>query len=131
MNYQEFKIEQRKDVDSFPIVFAFSQKQLDEGLAKLGVTLNEVFRLPSGGFIRKTDSKAFHELLDRLDRKLSEALLDDDFLLEALEYELGNHEYCITYDPVPTLNALDLSLDDERVARLFSVACKKYLSYAG
>ena len=57
------------------------------------------------------------------------AMLDDNFLIDAIEYELGNHEYCITHDPEQTLNALgiDLENNDERVVGCFEIAKKNYL----
>ena len=35
-----------------------------------------------------------------------------DLAIEAFIYELGNHEYCITYDLEPTLSSLGLDFKD-------------------
>lgn len=127
MKYTELSARQQKEVDAFPMQFAFSDKQLQDGLERLGATKDDVVGIGGGGFIRKSDSDAFFELFKRHTLEMAEALRDDDFMLDAIEYELGNHEYCITYDPEPALSAVGVSLDDERVAKLFPVAKKNYL----
>ena len=126
MNYHELKEKHRKELDAFPMAFAFSQDQLREGLEKLGVEKTNVISIGGGGFIRKTDKQAFLDLFDRHAQERDEALKDDEFVLEAIRYELVNHEYCISYDPEPALRAVGVSLDDTRVSRLFAIAKKKY-----
>ena len=126
MKYAELKSKQRKEFNEFPIGFAFSKKQLDESLAELGATKEEVIGVGAGGFIRKTDKKAFIDLAERHDNEMEGAMQDDDFLMDAIEYELANHEFCITYDPGPALSALGLSLKDERVESLYQKARKSY-----
>lgn len=126
MRYLELKQRQRDEFNSFPMAFAFSDKQLAEGLAKLGVTIDEVFSIGGGGMIRKTDSPAFNDMFSRLDAELEEALKDDEFMIDAILYELGNHEYCITRDPSDTMDMLGLDLADERTHRCFVQARNQY-----
>lgn len=128
MTYQELKKKHRAELDAFPIAFAFTDKQLAEGLAKLGIDATEAVRIPGGGFIRKTDKQALLDLLDRHKREREQALQDDAFVLEAIEYELSNHEFCITYDPEPALSEVGVSLEDERVQQLYDTAKEKYLA---
>jgi len=128
MNYRTLKTQHAKELNDFPMSFAFSEKQFAEGLEKLGITKDEALSIPGGGFIRKTDGDALTELFRRHNKEMAEELTHDDFMVQAIEYELGNHEYCVTYDPEPALDALGLSLKNERVARLFKVARKSYES---
>jgi len=128
MNYNTLKTQHSKELNDFPMAFAFSNEQFAEGLEKLGITKDEALSIPGNGFIRKTDGEAFTELFRRHNQEMAEALTHDDFMVQAIEYELGNHEYCITYNPEPALDALGLSLKNERVARLFKVARESYES---
>ena len=50
------------------------------------------------------------------DKELKKAIEDDltgeGFIYDMFNYELSNHEYCVTYDVGDTLNALGFSIDD-------------------
>ena len=115
MTYQEFKERQQKEVNNFPIMFAFNNQQFNEGCERLGIHPDKakegLFSIGGGGFIRKTDSETFNNMLDRLSDELSEALQIYEFALDAFRYELANHEYIITGDLEPTLSALGLTLE--------------------
>jgi len=112
MNYQELKQIQRKRVNEFPMRFAFNDAQFQEILDEWEIDRNEMkdklYKIPGGGFIRKTDSDALAELVELNAKEMRDAIKDDEFLTEALEYELANHEYCITYDPADALDVLGL-----------------------
>jgi len=127
MTYSEFKAAQQREFDEFPIRFAFNNEQLNEALASLGVDVKGAVSVGGGGIVRKTDLDAFNNLGDSLASKRAAAMLDDDFLLNAIEYELANHEYCITHDPEPALDVLGVSLDDERVNRIYQLARQSYM----
>lgn len=113
--YIEYKDEFEKTVNDFPMMFAFSNEQLEQGKKQLGVSDNkELLSIGDGGFIRKTDRQAYLDMVDYLKEKLQQGLFnDDEFLYEAFLYELGNHEYCITYDLTDMLDTL--CLDEEQV----------------
>ena len=57
---------------------------------------------------------------------------DDQYAYEAFLYELGNHEFCITYEVEPTLAAIGLTedevLNDCRLAAIFKEAKRDYLA---
>lgn len=112
--YIEYKDEFEKTVNDFPMMFAFSNEQLEQGKKQLGVTDNkDLISIGNGGFIKKTDKQAYLDMVDDLKEKLDQGLNDDEFLYEAFLYELGNHEYCITYDLTDILDTL--CLDEEQV----------------
>lgn len=117
MNYSEFKEKREQMFSDFPIFFAFSDKQLEEGLVKLNTTIKEICSVGCGGYLKKTDIKAFENMMEQHEQELKELLTDDSFLYDALEYELNNHEDSYTYNYQPAFDALDLAYDDERALK--------------
>ncbi|WP_195336948.1 DUF7659 family protein [Paraclostridium bifermentans] len=117
--YRELKEKQGKEVNEFPMMFAFSNKQFAEGMEKLGLKENETNKLLSigaGGFIRKSDRKAFDDMFVRQEKELKNAIEEDltgeGFIYNMFNYELGNHEYCITWELDETLNTLGLTMEE-------------------
>ncbi len=134
--YLKLKNKHQQEVNDFPMFFAFSDKQFEEGMKRFGLKptdTDKIYKLGStGGFYRKSDAKALRDMLDRHSQEMDEAIKnDDDFVYSMFSYELGNHEYCITYDPEPTLCACGLDVDDlaknERLLQLFKKAKADYL----
>lgn len=113
VDYQKLKDKHRAEMEAFEgIFFAFNQKQLQDGMAKVNATAAELFKLPGGGFIRKDRSKTFREMLERFEEERRAVLANRKKLEEALVYELANHEYCITYCVDDALDALGLEKAD-------------------
>lgn len=116
-NYQEMKNTHQQEFNAFPFGFAFSDKQFDEMMKNRGLDpdndLDKIVRIHLvGGFLRKSDLKAYHELADRFDKE--EKLFKQNYkkLVDMLVYEMANHEYCITCDIEETLEACGYSLSD-------------------
>jgi len=58
-------------------------------------------------------------------KKKCKKLANDQFLYDAFDYKLGNHEYCITWDIEPTLDALGLTEEEvENDARMSAILRK-------
>lgn len=117
--YAELREKQQKEVDAFPFMWAFSQKQFDEGMIQLGLKpsdTDKIYSIGFGGYIRKTDSAALHEMLDRHTAEMQAAIDSDEtgeeFILDMFVYELDNHEYGYTHDLEPTLDALGLTVEE-------------------
>ena len=134
MKYLRLVNTHQQELNDFPIMWAFNDKQFAEGMKKLGLKENEtekIYSISSGGFMRKTDARAFGEMMKRHERERLEAFQDDEFVYEAFLYELGNHEFCITYEYEPTLSALGLTedevLNDERLLKILKKAKTDYL----
>ena len=131
--YVELKSRQQKEINDFPLFFAYSNKQFDEGMRKLGLEPNEtdkIYKLGNtGGFYRKSDSQKLKDMFDRHDKEMFEAMKDDEFVLQMFEYELGNHEFYITYNYDDALRACGLKFDelDERMLGLLKTARNNYI----
>ena len=117
--------------------FAFSDKQFNELMVKLGyndenVFLKDIMTIGGGSIILKKDKELVMNTFDRIDKELTENFKNDEFLESVFEYELGNHEYCITYDINETLDALDISYDEykmsERIQKIAKKAITKYMN---
>lgn len=135
--YLLLKKKHQQEFNEFPMFFAFSDKQFKEGMATLGLKENEtdkIFSIGNGGFYRKSDAPAFHEMLIRHDREMQEAIdndaTGDGFIREMFEYELANHEYGYTMSLEDTLNALDLTYEEieanEKLLHGLRLATKKF-----
>lgn len=108
------------------LFWAFSNDQLNEGLNKINATVKDIVSIGAGGFILKTELQGFKDMLDRHALERKELKKDVKKLFDALVYELGNHEYCITYDPQDALDALGLTKEDVD-PELLKKACKQSL----
>ena len=128
----------RKEFNSFPIFFAFSNEQFDDGMKKLNLNPNEIEKIVSigyGGYIRKSDVKEFSDMMKKQEDQFRDAIKNDltgeGFIKDMFKYELTNHEYCITYELEDTLNALNLSIDDinnnKALQHGLEIAEKEYL----
>ena len=115
-SYKELKARHSKEVSDFDGMFwAFSTQQFIEGMEKLGLKkedTHEICSIGAGGFMLKSKKEAFNAMFDRQAKERKQRKQDEKFLLEALAYELRNHEYCITYDPSDALDALGLRKED-------------------
>ena len=112
--YEELRNRQQEEFNKLPLGFAFSEKQFDEMMKKWGLDpekdLDKIYRIPAGGFVQKKDHAHLHEVLDRHDKEMQEAIVadttGDGFIYEMFLYELRNHEFGYTGEYEDTLEAL-------------------------
>lgn len=132
MKYLEMKNKHQDRINALPLQFAFNKQQFEEGMRNLGLSPDEtdkVCSIPAGGFIRKTDVKMVMDTFMETSTEMSSALAnDDDFCIEALIYEMGNHEYALTYDMDEVLESLGLNGNNERIQKLFLKAEQRYFN---
>ena len=128
--YQQLKQRQQKEVNEFEgMFFAFSKEQLAEGFQSVGLDIDNkedfklLFSLGAGGYILKDRSVAFAQMFKRHKQEKQELKKQEKSLLEALVYELRNHEYCITYTTEDALEALGYTKEDIE-PKLLKQACK-------
>lgn len=112
MTYSELKKQQREEFENFEIFFAFSNRQLEEGLESLGLKKNEqdkITHVGGGGYIKIENKGKMMDMAERHTKALENELEEETFFKDALTYELENHEYCITRDVDDALDALGLT----------------------
>ena len=130
--YVDLQDKHQAEHDAFPMIFAFSNEQFNEGLKKLDAAPKEIVSLGYGTYIRKADISDFEKMVTRLNNEKSEMLNNNDrYTYQAFLYELANHEYGYTYDIEPTLEALSLTADqvanDHRLVTILNDARNEYL----
>lgn len=129
--YKQLKDHLQKQYDALPIKYAFSEMQFKNILKEFETEAGGRVRLlhiGHGAYIQAQDEKLIDDFLESSDRELAEAMKDDDFLYDAFNYELANHEFCYTDDVSDALAALGLSWeqikDDKRIMRILKKACE-------
>ena len=118
--YLKLKQKHQEEVNSFPMAFAFNQKQFEEGMKKIGLKPTDTDKVygmrGTGGFYKKTDHDKLSEMFDRHKEEMKNAIesdkTGDNFIYDMFNYELSNHEYVITYSVDDTLNALGLTEEE-------------------
>ena len=119
--YLQMTTRHRSELDALPIQWAFGKEQAEEALKALGVEPGkgsdiELVRIPGGGICTKETAQQLSDMLNRHSAE-HKALMDADttgegFIFDMFDYELANHEYCVTHDVEPTLFALDITLEE-------------------
>lgn len=115
--YLEMQKRHQKELEDFPIAYAFNDKQLEEALEKLGATKEEcVTVFGHGDIVKRTDAKALIKLLEGHTKELKQKLKDDhEFAYAALLYEMDNHEYAINWSAdEDVLACFNITFDDIR-----------------
>ena len=112
--YEEQRFRHQNEFNAFPIMYAFSNEQFDKGMIKLGLNpddTDKIYSIGEGGYIRKSDHKAFHEMLDRFKEEDNKAIINDingnGFIKEMFLYELKNREYSYTRDSDTVLEVIE------------------------
>lgn len=137
--YAEMKQRHQERVNALPLMFAFSKEQFKEGMQRWGLTekdTDKIYKLGgTGGFYQRKDSTLIFSAFEQNQKEMQDAIAADPdgtgFIKDMFLYELANHEYCITHDLEPTLDALQLSEDevmnDECLMRGLKLAASEYL----
>ena len=132
--YVELTAKRRQGINNFPMMFAFSDKQFEEGMKKLGLEptdTDKVCRGWAGAIYRKSDAEALNKMLLGFNKEHQEAIANDKtgegFIYDMFKYELANHEYTYTMEVDQTLDALGLTIEeveqDERLLNGLKKAC--------
>lgn len=98
--YLDLQKKHRKELEDFPIAYAFNDEQLKEALEKLGATKDEcVTVIGHGDIMKRENAKLFIALLERQAEEVKDKLKNDpEFAEAAFLYEMDNHEYAINWD---------------------------------
>lgn len=115
-NYKELKATHQKEINEFPLGAAFSNEQFNEMMAKWNLDpekdLDKIYSIGMGCFIRKSDAKWFNDMTTRFTIEEKAFRKKKKNAIDQFYYELGNHEYCITHDLEPTLNACGITVEE-------------------
>ena len=116
-SYRQMQKRHQKEMNSFPIAFAYSDQQFDDGMRMLGLDPSETDKVCTpfhAAFLRKTDLPALLEMFKRHSKEERDAFIknEDDWAYHAFRYELANHEYSYTGDYEPALEACGFTLEE-------------------
>jgi hypothetical protein len=130
-SYPEMKERHRKEFGALPIAFGFNERQFREGMKKLGLDpadTGNVAGIGAGGFCRKETLPLIKETVERHTAEMESAIAADEtgegFIFEMLDYELGNHEFCITWDVEPALESVGLTMEEVKKSPALSHGLK-------
>ena len=134
--YRVLKEKHQKEINNFPLMFAFSKKQFAEGMKKLGLNetdTDKILSIGGGGYMKKSDEKAFDDMIAKHESERKEAINNDidstGFIFDMFHYELNNHEYGYTWDTSDTLDALGYTQEEinqnEKLSKGLKLAIKK------
>jgi hypothetical protein len=141
--YHELKKKQDEEMNRFPMFFAFSNKQFDEGMAKFGFSPDDTGKIyrfgNTGGYYPRAEAVRLHEMLGRFEKNLKDAIEADTtgegFIFDMFDYTLADHEYGYTHDTSSALDALDLTKEQIKnnplLLRGFELAKKNQLEKQG
>ena len=111
-SYSQIKAKHSNDISEFDGLFwAFSNKQLEEGLVKIGLTVNDTSKICSigmGGYVKKDKLLDLINMFKRHETERKEFRKNEKLLIQAICYELFNHEYSYTGDPTEALESLGI-----------------------
>jgi len=132
--YLTLKKQHEKEINDFPLFFAFNDEQFKEGLKKLNTTKENLRSIMGGGFIKKEDVKKWQNLHLKQYNEHKNNFKNEKYVYDMFRYELGNHEFIITYDETETLGSLNLTFNELNKNKfllvLFEKAKKDYLKDA-
>ena len=133
MTYKELKDRQQAEINAFPFIWAFNEKQLADGMRKLGLNpdtdKDKLCSIGGGGIIRKTDAEAMRAMFDRHRRELLDAIEADStgegFIYDMFYTELANHEYSYTMDLAEGIAACGLTVEQLNANPALIIGLKK------
>lgn len=114
--YVALKEKHQREMNEFPMYWAFGDKQWKELLEKLKLTEEQakekLIQGPAGCLILKDDMPKFTNMINKHNKEIKEAIVNDKtgtgYIKDMFCYELYNHEYCYTRDLTQTLMSLGL-----------------------
>ena len=77
--YLEMNKKHQNEVDNFPFMFAFNNKQFKDGMKKWGLKetdTNKIYSLGAGSFVRKSDAEKMDEMINRQYKALMKLIYD-------------------------------------------------------
>lgn len=98
------------------VFFAFSEKQFEEGMKKIGAkSPKELYSLNgTGGFYKKSDAPKIHKAFADMSKVKADALASggEEYAFQMFSEELANHEFGYARDLDPTIEATGYEVED-------------------
>ena len=122
-------------------IVAFSESDFKKQLASMNLTIDDIYTLGGGVFVRKDYKARLKELFKRQKDELKTAIQNDKvgngFIKDMFIDELNNHEYLYTYDVEYSLSdichSLQITMQDiynnKALHKGLQVAIKELKSY--
>jgi hypothetical protein len=132
--YATLREKHQREMNAFPLGFAFNKKQFVEMMKKWGLSpddTDKICHVGMGSYVRKSDADAFHKMIDRHEKEREEAIREnkDDYLYHMFNYELANHEYSYTGELDDTLDALGLTMEEINADARMVDALRRAMQY--
>ena len=133
--YREMLGRHQEETNSFPMFFAFSNEQFDDGMRRFGLNPEDtvkVYSIGGGGYIRREDVGKLGEMFGRHHRERQKAINADKkgtgFIYDMFRYELANHEYGYTQDLDDTLDSLKITMEEIEQSPALTRGLKKAMA---
>lgn len=97
--YLDLLEKHKNEMNDFPILYVFNEKQLEQALKKLGVkNIKEyVTVFEHGDIVKREDAPKLIAMLERHTKEIQEKMKNEEFAEAAFLYEMDNHEYAINW----------------------------------
>lgn len=101
--YRQWKDQKQEEFNNFKIFRAFSQKQMEEikqdpQYIKRKEEGQKFYSIDGGGFTSETELEKIKERMIKDQKEQDQLFKNEEFLRDAFEYELANHERQIAMD---------------------------------
>ena len=123
--YRALRAKQQKEVNEFPILFAFSKKQLLKELKKRKAAKKDLIGVTRGGYILKKDRDAYVSMMLRHKDEVLKALDDPDCLYDMFRSEMEDHGFFIGYNLDDALQDCPVSIKEMSKNPLMQETLKK------
>lgn len=124
--YSKKKYHSDDEIDSSGIFFAFNDEQFEEGVKRLGFTMDNlkgnIFSMGYGGFGTREGIKRYLESFDERDKDIPNVCNPQ----EVYCYEFNNHECMLDYDGDEAAMKIILSTYGDDIAKKIKRYCVYY-----
>ncbi|HDF3152199.1 DUF7659 family protein [Staphylococcus chromogenes] len=137
IDYLDLMEEHKREIDQFPLFFAFNDEGIEEGKRKVNAKEDDkIVHVGMNGFVKKADLDAFKDMLDRHEKEHYKNMLESqEYVYHMVKYELANHEYNISYDVTDAFEACGLTdgiiRENPRIDEAVNLAIKDFKAENG
>lgn len=131
MNIQQLNAEreqkQSKLMREVRLFWAFSDKQLEEGIKQINLQQGEkLVSIGAGGYLPKGNVDTFINGMEQIRKEYKAAIKSNKLKQKLIAYQLSNHECYYTGDITPALDSLGSEFTREEVIAVYRKNFKKW-----